>query len=61
MSSNYANYLTGVVAPEPPLDDVFGGFPCIGDGNSLLPGFACEINHESTNCLVAFLKKKKLT
>lgn len=49
------NYRTGVVAPEPPLDELFGAFPCNGDGSSLLPEFACDINHESTNCLVAFL------
>lgn len=52
-------HLTGVVAPddEPPLDELFGAFPCIGDGNSLLPEFACDISHESTSCLVAFLQK----
>lgn len=49
------SYLTGVVAPEPPLDELFGAFPCIGDGSSLPPEFACDISHESTSCRVAFL------
>lgn len=51
----HVSYLTGVVAPEPPLDELFGAFPCIGDGSSLLPEFACDISHESTSCRVAFL------
>lgn len=50
-------YLTGVVAPEPPLDEHPCALPCIGDGNSLPPEFACAISHESTNCRVAFLQK----
>lgn len=56
-----AIYLTGVVAPEPPRDEQFCELPCIGEGNSELPEFACEINHESTSCRVAFLNTRPKT
>lgn len=43
-----SSYLTGVVAPEPePARD--------GDASSALGGVACDTNHASTTCLVAFL------
>lgn len=54
------NYLTGVVAPDPPRDEQgwFVLVPCVGDDISPLPpDVACETNHESTTCRVAFLIK----
>lgn len=59
MMDNLA-YLTGVVAPDPPRDELFWAPPCIGDGNSELPVFACDISHESTSCLVAFLRNYRI-
>jgi hypothetical protein len=44
-----------VVAPDPALD-----WLCVGDASSTLDdvGVACETNHESTTCLVAFLQER---
>lgn len=55
-------YLTGVVAPEPPLDEHGCVLLWMGDVDSplLQPGFACETNQESTTCLVAFLNKREM-
>jgi hypothetical protein len=53
LSNSWADiFLTGVVAPDPALD-----WLCVGDASSTLDdvGVACETNHESTTCLVAFL------
>lgn len=50
-------YLTGVVAPEPPRDEQFGAFPCVGEPPTSFPAdVACDTNHASTTCRVPFLK-----
>lgn len=43
-------YLTGVVAPEPPRDEQFCPFGCVGDvlDVSLPADVACETNQAST-------------
>ena len=53
-------YLTGVVAPEPPRDEQFCPFGCVGDvlDVSLPAVVACETNQASTTWRVAFLQKR---
>lgn len=50
-------FLTGVVAPEPPREAAPPP-PCVGEDSSteLEVGVAWDTSHESTTCLVAFLK-----
>jgi hypothetical protein len=59
IKKNY--YLTGVVAPEPPLDDDEHGCVVVWVGDVVSPdeavGVACDTNHESTTFLVPFLEK----
>lgn len=56
-------FLTGVVAPEPPLDEPGCVLQCVGEDISdefeLFVGVACDTNQASTTCLVAFLKQQK--